>query len=340
MQLIKIGVSARKRSEKSLDEGGSDDAGGDGAEADGEQEQDLPFPVTVRRPSPRRTKSKQSPTGSAKEPRRKDTTMTEGRSRNNSGKRRHNIEEGQVDNEKNIKGGEDDGDVDENVIDSQNPSATAPTKIARVTSTSPGQRLKVHWARFKQRIGSGSALSESLLDGATGGTVGGESADTSISGRRRRNKGKSEGISVGLGDTDGEPDEAGEGQEDADAPVVDRVVVENELGERWSATQPSTATTSGPGSKSGRRPPTGGAKRSSQSRSRSHPSSQSKSGAAAAAEGDGNESDESHAGTGQTGQTYGIWESYMVLTFLRWRLWPALTSFFSMRFMDMSTEVQ
>ena len=37
---------------------------------------------------------------------------------------------------------------------------------------------------------------------------------------------------------------------------------------------------------------------------------------------------------------YGVWETYPVLTFLRWRVWPLIDTFFDVRFIDEKTEMQ
>lgn len=136
--------------------------------------------------------------------------------------------------------------------------------------------LKVRWARFKQRLGTGSAVSESLLEG------GGES-DTSYSFRKATGAEKDDGGEEGAGE-------------------VDEVVVDNELGDKASVTQPSEHDTN-------ENPRYGS----------SHGTAES---------------------TSATQHTYGIWESYMVLTILRWRLWPAISSFFTLRFFEENTEVQ
>lgn len=92
-------------------------------------------------------------------------------------------------------------------------------KSARIQGQ--GNGLRVRWARFKQRLGTGSALSESLMDGT------GESTDSSRSWRRGYGGGG------GAATTDGEEEE---GQE------VDEVVVDNDLGS-LSYTQPSESGT-------------------------------------------------------------------------------------------------
>lgn len=77
------------------------------------------------------------------------------------------------------------------------------TKSARIK----GGALRVRWARFKQRLGTGSAFSESLLDGT------GESTDSSRSQHR---------LTIGYGTA--AEDDLDDGAE------VDEVVVDNELG--------------------------------------------------------------------------------------------------------------
>ena len=88
-----------------------------------------------------------------------------------------------------------------------------------------GNGLRVRWARFKQRLGTGSALSESLL-----GTGTGESTDSSRSWRRG---GASASAQNPGALTDNEDEEGAE---------VDEVVVDNDLGS-LSYTQPSESGT-------------------------------------------------------------------------------------------------
>lgn len=80
-------------------------------------------------------------------------------------------------------------------------------KSARVESSIGATKLRVHWARFKQRLGTGSAPSESLLDGT------GTGASSTSSGGAIKH-----GYVVPVED---EQDEAME---------VDQIVVDNDLG--------------------------------------------------------------------------------------------------------------
>jgi len=147
-------------------------------------------------------------------------------------------------------------------------------KNARIKSAG----LRVRWARFKQRMGTASAVSESLLDGA-------DSSDSARSLRRV------------YGNAEGDADED-------DPTEVDEVVVDNELD---SATLPSEPASGSGGDGTGKK--------------KSHSSS---------------------LGTGEswngTQPSYGLWESNTLLTFFRWRLWPAIDNFFSVRFMDENME--
>ncbi|TDL16755.1 hypothetical protein BD410DRAFT_901857 [Rickenella mellea] len=148
------------------------------------------------------------------------------------------------------------------------------TKSARIGK----DPLRVRWARFKQRLGTGSGISESLLDG------GGESTDTSYSVRRQ------------VREKDDGAEEGGD---------VDEVVVENDLlGENGSGTAPSE---DGKGHGRARTP--------------NHQSSGT---------------EESMAG--MIHRPEGFWESHVILTFLRWRMWPMITSFFTIRFHNNATE--
>jgi len=148
--------------------------------------------------------------------------------------------------------------------------------------------LRVRWARFKQRLGTASALSESLLDGADS-----RSADSARSLRRVG------GTGTGTGEGDGDEDDPRE---------VDDVVVENELLSVTQSSEPASGSRSGGNG-------TGTGKKKSHS---------------------------SSLGTGEscsaTQNTYGIWESNAVLTFLRWRLWPAIDNFFGVRFINENME--
>ena len=135
----------------------------------------------------------------------------------------------------------------------------------------------MRWARFKQRLGTASALSESLLDGA-------DSADSQRSLRRIGGNGEGDG-------------------DDDDPREVDEVVVDNEL---HSVTQPSEPASGSGGNETGKK--------------KSHSSS---------------------LGTGESCSAqhqYGIWESNVILTFLRWRLWPAIDNFFRVRFINENME--
>ncbi|KLO12174.1 hypothetical protein SCHPADRAFT_829937 [Schizopora paradoxa] len=150
-------------------------------------------------------------------------------------------------------------------------------QVAKNARIKTGGGLRVRWARFKQRLGTASALSESLLDGA-------DSADSQRSLRRL----------VGNGEGDGDDDDPRE---------VDEVVVDNEL---HSVTQPSEPASGSGGNETGKK--------------KSHSSS---------------------LGTGEScsaQNTYGVWESNVILTFLRWRLWPAIENFFGVRFINEAME--
>lgn len=140
--------------------------------------------------------------------------------------------------------------------------------------------LRVHWARFKQRLGTGSALSESLLDGGAGST------DTSLSYRRAFQRAPDQ-------DFDGEPDE------------IDEVVVD-QLGEKSSVTPSEPAT-----------------QEKDKSGSQSTPGT----------------TDSMAVPTCRDGED-GIWESWAFLTFLRWRLWPAIITLFAPTFKDPRSEAQ
>ncbi|TDL25448.1 hypothetical protein BD410DRAFT_640014 [Rickenella mellea] len=158
-------------------------------------------------------------------------------------------------------------------------SAQASKENKKIRNARIGKEtLSVRWARFKQRIGTSTGLSESILDGGAGST------DTSYSARRQGRE------------TDDNSDESDE---------VDQVVVENELfGDKGSVTQPSEDG------------------RGDQHQSRlAHQSSMG--------------TQDSMAGTHHT---EGFWESNLVLTFFRWRLWPTIVSFFTLRFHDDQTE--
>ncbi|KZT34639.1 hypothetical protein SISSUDRAFT_1052488 [Sistotremastrum suecicum HHB10207 ss-3] len=154
-------------------------------------------------------------------------------------------------------------------------------KKARI---SPSGGLKVHWARFKKRIGTGSAFSESILDVGDGTDASGSYKPHSLF-RQNGN--------------------AQDGQDELDE--VDEVVVDNML---MHSGVPGSVTHS---------------EHLSSPEAPSH----------------GQQTDQSEtftAGTGTGARSEGLFERFPLLTWLRWRVWPALVGVFTLRFFEPKME--
>ncbi|TDL21838.1 hypothetical protein BD410DRAFT_803933 [Rickenella mellea] len=168
------------------------------------------------------------------------------------------------------------------------PTTASPDAKKRKSARIGKDALRVRWARIKQRMGTGSALSESLLDA-------GGSTDTSYS--HGHHMGSHEMERKDAVDPEGE---------------VDEVVVENDFGGKTSITQPSEDG--------------GDVERWDQSE-RPVPEPRSY----ASATGDS---------TSATQHAYGIWESHMVLSYCRWRVWPYISSIFRVQTFEENIENQ
>ena len=180
------------------------------------------------------------------------------------------------------------------------------------------QGLKVHWARFKKRLGTGSeALTESVVEGGESVEAG---ACTGSRSRRRETGGRNvmdddrdadaDGTFVRTTDVEDEDDKA------VDEVVVDRVWYYSHEHERTSATQ----------SQSEPAVPVGGF---------------GSAGNNINPEKSGGSHQHTNAGTDHDSlspRAEGLWGLWLPLTILRYRAWPATLDFFSSRFYDEKAE--
>ncbi|KAF8580300.1 hypothetical protein K439DRAFT_1637119 [Ramaria rubella] len=170
--------------------------------------------------------------------------------------------------------------------------------------------LRVHWARFKKRIGTGSAVSDSVMDAL-------DSVSASLTEVSVRQRGAQPDVEARVGDAvdlekcwmhvEGKTAAAGGGRVRVDEEPVDEIVVDNVFlnGERAG----SVSHTSHPPSEA------------------PHPNS-------------GTTGTHTTHGTtrSESVSTFSHWDRFVWLSVLRWRLFPAVYGFFRLDFWDEECE--
>lgn len=186
-------------------------------------------------------------------------------------------------------------------VQQQASSIAIPTRARFTTDLVEGQRqgggLRVHWARLKKKINTGSqdAPSESYIDDTLDGSASWRRASDYPSTSGLHNPTGSAPAWNRVGGMDAEPDE------------VDEIVVDNHY-EGYSSGLDGAESHTG--------------------RSTSEKPFDT-----------ANSSHNPHTDKEST-NTISIWDRYLVLTLLRWRLWPALQRFHSLAFSDPVAEGQ